>query len=291
MGIEKRRSSAYHSQGNGFAERNIRNVKDILRSALLHRNLSQSKWRKLLPELVFALNTSESKAIKCTPYKVVFARDAVLPIDVRFDVGEKSQRLDVVTAKEFSDERQSVIQDIYDAVIRQLKLSKEAMAKQYNKRLKFNDYIEGDKVWLKVKFYKTGENRKLAPRRGGPWVVLRKLPNGVNFEIKNVATREVKIVHHDRLTPVREHDIHQPIQPSREENTLYHPAVAESESDTDSDDGTFRRDASHSDYEPSSADESSADSEANEEERRYPRRERTQRGIPGAVPWSAVPRL
>ena len=56
--------------------------------------------------------------------------------------------------------------------------------KQYNKKLKFNDYIEGDKVWLKAKYYKTGENRKLAPRRGGPWTVLRKLPNGVNFEIK-----------------------------------------------------------------------------------------------------------
>ena len=28
--IEKRRSSASHSQGNGFAERNIHSVKDIL---------------------------------------------------------------------------------------------------------------------------------------------------------------------------------------------------------------------------------------------------------------------
>ena len=39
LGIEKRRSSAYHSQGNGLAERNIRNVKDILRSAILSRKL------------------------------------------------------------------------------------------------------------------------------------------------------------------------------------------------------------------------------------------------------------
>ena len=39
LGIEKRRSSAYHSQGNGFAERNIRTVKDMLRSVLLHCRL------------------------------------------------------------------------------------------------------------------------------------------------------------------------------------------------------------------------------------------------------------
>ena len=29
LGIERRRSSAYHNQGNGFAERNIRSIKDI----------------------------------------------------------------------------------------------------------------------------------------------------------------------------------------------------------------------------------------------------------------------
>ena len=74
LGIEKRRSSGYHSQGNGFAERNIRSVKDMLRSVLLQRKAQQSKSKSLLPELVFALNTSLSKAIKCTPYNVVFGR-------------------------------------------------------------------------------------------------------------------------------------------------------------------------------------------------------------------------
>ena len=291
FGIEKRRSSAYHSQGNGFAERNIRNVKDILRSALLHRNMNQSKWRKLLPELVFALNTSESKAIKCTPYKVVFARDAVLPIDVKFDVGKKSQQSDVVSAKEYSDERQSIIQDMYNTVISRLKLSKEAMMKQYNKKLKFNDYIEGDKVWLKVKHYKTGENRKLAPRRGGPWTVLRKLPNGVNFEIKHGTTKEVKIVHHDRLTPVRENDTGRPTQHHQRNEPTHHPTEYDSNSETDSDEDTFRGNATNSDFEPSSSNESSAESEVNDEERRYPARVRTQREIPGTVPWSAVPRL
>ena len=56
---------------------------------------------------------------------------------------------------------------------------------------------------MKVKFYKTGENRKLAPRYSGPWTVLQKLPNGVNFEINNPSTSETKIVHHDRLIPFK----------------------------------------------------------------------------------------
>lgn len=56
LGTEKRRSSAYHSQGNGFAERNIRKVKDMFRAVLLQRRLPQFRWRSILPELVFALN-------------------------------------------------------------------------------------------------------------------------------------------------------------------------------------------------------------------------------------------
>ena len=39
LGIEKRRSLAYHSQGNGFTKRHIRIVKDMLRAAILHRHL------------------------------------------------------------------------------------------------------------------------------------------------------------------------------------------------------------------------------------------------------------
>ena len=53
LGIEKRRTSAYHSQGNGFAERNMRSIRDILRAVILDRNISQKNWRVLLPEDVF----------------------------------------------------------------------------------------------------------------------------------------------------------------------------------------------------------------------------------------------
>ena len=55
-------------------------------------------------------------------------------------------------------------------------------------------------MWLKKKHYKNGENRKLAPRRDGPWTVTERLPNGVNFSISN-SYGERKIVHHDRLIP------------------------------------------------------------------------------------------
>ena len=42
FGIEKRRTTAYHSQGNGFAEQSIRNVKELFCTHLLANKLNQN---------------------------------------------------------------------------------------------------------------------------------------------------------------------------------------------------------------------------------------------------------
>ena len=78
------------------------------------------------------------------------------------------------------------------------------MQKQYNENIRFNDYKPGDRAWLKKKYYKSGENRKLSPRKTGPWFIVEKLPNGVNFKVKNESSGIVQIVHHDRLIPMKE---------------------------------------------------------------------------------------
>ena len=81
------------------------------------------------------------------------------------------------------------------------------MLRQYNRNIRHHDYAIGQLVWLKVKYYKTGETRKFPPpppRRDGPWVIVEKLPNGVNSKIRNAKTKESKIVHHDRLSQAKE---------------------------------------------------------------------------------------
>ena len=49
-----------------------------------------------------------------------------------------------------------------------LDISREKMAKQYNKNLKFIKYALHDEVWLRGKTFGKHENKKLAPRRTGP---------------------------------------------------------------------------------------------------------------------------
>ena len=273
FGIEKRRSSAYHSQGNGFAERNIRSIREVLRSALLDRKVEQTKWRKLLPELVFALNCSYSKAIQAVPYEVVFGRKATLPIDILLNTNAESIPNDSITPNSYSEELNMKLTLMFDYVTEKLQISKDMMKKQYDKNIRFHDYEEGSKVWLKVKHYKSGETRKLSPRRGGPWTVIEKLPNGVNFKIRNDITNEKKIVHHDRLSPVKSRtadpDAISDIAPTPRMivNVPSYSSESESEpSDIDEDGGLHTDNA----------------------ERRYPQRERTRRQIPGAVSWDEV---
>ena len=273
LGIEKRRSSAYHSQGNGFAERNIRTVKDLLRAALLHRHLPQTKWRSILPGVVFALNASESKAIRCVPYNVVFGRCAVLPQDITFDNSIPS-RFDEMLPAEFEYVTSSTLTDIFSHVIEALEISKQKMQDQYNRKLHFIDYSEGQQVWLKVKHYKTGENRKLAPRRDGPWTIISKLPNGVNFQIEN-SRKERKIVHHDRLLPVVDNGL-------RNETIPYTPSDTDVQSSAG--DCSENSDYSHSDSD-SVADDEHDDGELNRER---PKRQRHQRNIPNSIPWDAI---
>ena len=79
------------------------------------------------------------------------------------------------------------------------------MQQYYNRHTHVIAYKEGQYVWLKTKHNKTGECRKLAPRRNGPWTIVEKLPNGVNFKIRN-KSNETKVVHHDRLLPVISHE-------------------------------------------------------------------------------------
>ena len=51
--IKKRRTSGYHSEGNGFAERNIRLIREMLRTLLLDFEIPQNQWSKILPGVIF----------------------------------------------------------------------------------------------------------------------------------------------------------------------------------------------------------------------------------------------
>ena len=269
--IEKRRTSGYHSQGNGFAERNIRSVKETLRTLLLEYKLPQNCWTEILRSVVFALNTSESSATKCAPFKVIFGREPTFPTDIL--MGTVSNQISAPTPADYVKDLKLQIKDVLLKVSDNLNISRKAMMRQYNKNLRFNDYKPGDKVWVKRKYFKSGENRKLSTRKTGPWTVVAKKPNGVNFEITK--GKDSKVIHHDRLVPFHEkrEGMEQILRKTNEDDDLNDP------------------DPDPEEYEPSSgesSDESDIGDIVGNENRRYPLRERRQRNLEGYIPWEVI---
>ena len=196
--IEKRRTSGYHSQCNGFAERSVRSVKEMFRTSLQDCTLPQIMWRSLLSSVVFALNTSVSSATKCAPYEVIYGRKPILPIDPLF--APTPAKVIAPNPVEYIKDVRIQLKCVLDVVTKNLNISRKAMMKQYNSNLNFYNYQVGDKVWVKRRRFKPGESRKLSPRNTGPWTIVAKKNNGVAFEILN-ASKQTKIIHHDRLLP------------------------------------------------------------------------------------------
>ena len=163
------------------------------------------------------------------------------------------------------------------------------MQQWYNTNIQFNDYKSGDNVWLKTKHYKSGESRKLSPRRNGPWQIMEKLPNRVNFRIINVRSRQQKIVHHDRLSPVRESELSThdaPVSTTPPDPNVRAQQASDAVSGWDSDDSSASSDL-EPDFEPDLELYIEGFNEPTEP-RQYPRRIRTQRQLPVQIPWTAL---
>ena len=88
-------------------------MKDALRTTLVEGGLRQTDWRRMLPKIIFALNTSISNATKRTPYEVVFGRTAVLPLDAVFGDTRRVRGVETTEVEEYVDELKRAMKEVY----------------------------------------------------------------------------------------------------------------------------------------------------------------------------------
>ena len=77
LGIKKDRSSPYHPEGNGSAERAIGTLKYRLSAMCNSRGMGVEDWDLLLPEAVLLINSQVNKCTKFSPFKMVYGRVSV----------------------------------------------------------------------------------------------------------------------------------------------------------------------------------------------------------------------
>ena len=113
------------------------------------------------------------------------------------------------------------------------------------------------KVLVRKRHYNPGENRKLSPRYIGLCTIIRKMPNAVNFEVKN-SKGKTSIIHHNRLKRF--------FGDSENTGEKSTKDVAPPDNPSNSPEEVF--------IDTSSSDDSSEEGETEEEPRRYPSRNR-----------------
>ena len=81
LGVTKTRSSPYHPEGNGLAERSISSIKTLISSACQSRNLSVDRWDEVIDECTLAHNNISNQSSGFSPMMQLFGRNTRMPID------------------------------------------------------------------------------------------------------------------------------------------------------------------------------------------------------------------
>ena len=72
LGIEKLRSSPYHLQGNGQAERSVETFKQAMRCLLEERHFNETDWPTLVQEVTYTCNSYFNASTGCSPHEVMY---------------------------------------------------------------------------------------------------------------------------------------------------------------------------------------------------------------------------
>ena len=178
-------SSIYSPRSQGMVERSHRCLHDLLSKLMSDHS---SSWDLFLNSALFAIRTNVSKTTLMSPFKILYNRDPVLPIDNLLMPREKT----------FSDNYHDLafenVHRIFVNVKKNMKRAKEKRNEIANRNRKPTSFTVGDPVFYK-NFTKTSKLDK-------KWLThynIIEQSGPVSFKIRNQLTGATKRVHADAL--------------------------------------------------------------------------------------------
>ncbi|XP_028853388.1 LOW QUALITY PROTEIN: uncharacterized protein LOC114800338 [Denticeps clupeoides] len=135
MGIKKSRTTPYHPQGDPQPERFNRTLLSMLGTLSADK---KQKWSQHLGHVVHAYNSTRNDATGFSPYRLMFGREARLPVDICF--GTSPDNHDMVTHSQYVNKLRMSLQEAF-----QLATAVANKTHQRNKRFNRKQELEQQK--------------------------------------------------------------------------------------------------------------------------------------------------
>lgn len=192
LNVSKTRTSAYHPQSDGLVERFNRTLLSML---TLFVKDNQTNWDTLLPYVMLAYRSSVQATTGFSPYKVMFGREAVLPIDIMLNLDGRET---FSSASEYVTRLADTLSTVVEAVKRHQVNASHQQKTAFDFRANFQYYSEGELVWMRNKARKRGVCPKLQRQFRGPYQVLERVTE-VLYRVMLVEGGPEMVVHFNRL--------------------------------------------------------------------------------------------
>jgi hypothetical protein len=160
-------ASVYHPQSNGVVERANGKIFTAIKKMLIDDK--KGKWADLLPEAVWALNTTECRATGFTPFRLLYGSEAMTPQEIKHGSPRTSASAipdaDEPTSKDLIDGDRVFALQALDKYQAQTKAWRDhtVVPREFN---------EGDLVLVRTT--RTESRGKLEPKWEGPFIVKTK---------------------------------------------------------------------------------------------------------------------
>ena len=190
LGIEKTRTTPYRPQSDGLVERANRTIENMLASFV---SQNQKDWDEHLPLLMLAYRSAQHETTGVSPCEMMFGRHVSLPADLVLGRLQSEKTLEM---SEYAYKLSQTLDKIHQFARGKINLATERMLREYNSKINFQNYKEGDLVW----YYAHNINRKGSPKLQchwqGPCLVLKRI-NDVVYKIGKTAKSKPKVVHYN----------------------------------------------------------------------------------------------
>jgi hypothetical protein len=157
----------YHPQSNGVVEHANRKIFSAIKKRLLDDK--KGKWAEQLPEVIWALNTTESRATGFTPFRLMYGSEAMTPQEIKhgspWTNAMATPDIDKSTTKDLLDGDRVTALETLNRYQAQTKARRDNIVSP-------KEFDEGDLVLIRNS--RMVSRGKLEPKWEGPFIVKRK---------------------------------------------------------------------------------------------------------------------